>query len=112
MKIYCFEQLKPETAREIAEIDETKFSSVANWINSMNDEEYDEFTDKYGSESLFYGEIRVFYGFYKKMLNGHYTKPDSYDPETKTIVVYINKWGDDLDVKRKLYDTLYAKKRS
>lgn len=112
MKIYCFEQFKPETAREIADIDETKYGSVMNWINSMSDEEYDEFIEKNDPKLLYYGAIRVFYGFYKKMLNDHYTKPDSYDPETKTIVVYIKKWNDDLDVKRRLYDTLYAKKRS
>jgi len=109
MKIYYVPQFHPEQAREVADIDETKFQSPTKWLDSMDDAEYEAFVDANGDEGRYYGEVRVFYGLYKELLKGCMTKSDSYDPDTKTIVVYVRNWGEDLDAKRQLYDILHKK---
>lgn len=107
MKIFYVPQFHPEQAREIVDIDETKYDSMARYLDEMDYDDYDAFLTAHGNdETRYFWAVRVFYGLYKEMLNGTPTQPDSYDPETKTIIVYVRRMKD-LESKRDLYELLH-----
>ena len=107
MKIYYVPQFHAEQAHEIMELDETKYSSFAKYLDEMDYNDYDTFLDENGNdETRYFWAVRVFYGLYKKMFDGNPTQTDSYDPETKTIVVYVRNMKD-MESKRQLYELLH-----
>jgi hypothetical protein len=107
MKIYYVPQFHPEQAIEVADIDETKYNTMTQFLDEMEYDDYDAFLDANGNdETRYLWAVRVFYGLYKEMLSGWPTQTDSYDPETKTIVVYVRNLKD-MESKRNLYELLH-----
>lgn len=52
-----------------------------------------------------YEEVRMTYREYKESYSNHKTKKDSYDKESKTIIVYVEK-EEIIELKNKIKDTM------
>lgn len=94
-----------KTAEYVLEYDESKFPSLAKYLDSLSDDEYDAVIPAGQSELDLGMKISVFYGLYKDMEIGG--SQVEYNSDTKCITVITGYSRSQLQSKVDLYNILH-----